>query len=94
MQPYRATREAECAGGEAIPIELRDPREVTHLRGRGPDGRVVEVQLTPDGVTALNPAFDVTPARLVTALVTEHGCIDASAEAIAALLARRAEGRT
>ena len=73
---------------------MRDPREVTHVRGRAADGQVLEVQLTPDGVVALNPALDVTPARLVTALVTEHGCVDARAPAVAALLARVAGARS
>ncbi|HMM86002.1 S-methyl-5-thioribose-1-phosphate isomerase [Azohydromonas sp.] len=68
-----------------IPIEQRDAREVTHLGGRGADGVVVEVQLAPDGTSALNPAFDVTPARLVDALITERGVVPATAEAIAAL---------
>ena len=68
-----------------IPIEERAHREVTHAVGRGPDGKTIEVQLVPDGSAAANPAFDVTPARLVTALVTERGVVEASAEAIAAL---------
>jgi methylthioribose-1-phosphate isomerase len=49
-----------------IPIEERSAREVTHLTGRNAAGELVEVQLVPDGSTAANPAFDVTPARLVT----------------------------
>ena len=89
-----STIDAGCPDGASIPIELRDPREVTHVRGRAADGQVLEVQLTPDGVVALNPAFDVTPARLVTALVTEHGCVDARAPAVAALLARVAGARS
>lgn len=68
-----------------IPIEQRDAREVTHLSGRGSDGAVVEVQLAPDGTPAINPAFDVTPARLVDALITERGVVPATAGAIAAL---------
>jgi methylthioribose-1-phosphate isomerase len=58
-----------------IPIEERSPREVTHLAGRNAAGQVVEVQIAPDGTRAANPAFDVTPARLVTALITEHGVV-------------------
>ena len=72
-------------GVAGIPIEQRDAREVTHLSGRGADGAVVEVQLAPDGTPALNPAFDVTPARLVDALITERGVVPATAEAIATL---------
>jgi methylthioribose-1-phosphate isomerase len=68
-----------------IPIEHRSPRELTHIAGRAADGSTVEVQLVPDGSAALNPAFDVTPARLVTGLVTERGCVPATAEALAAL---------
>ena len=67
------TIDASIADGAAIPIECRDPREVTHITGRAADGTNHEVRLVPDGVTALNPAFDVTPARLVDALITEHG---------------------
>lgn len=82
-----STLDPDCPDGDAIPIEERDAREVTHIRGRAPDGALVEVQLTPDGSPAANPAFDVTPARLVTALVTEHGVCEASEPAIRAHLA-------
>ena len=83
-----STIDPHCPDGDAIPIEERDAREVTHLRGRAATGEVVEVQLTPDGSPAGNPAFDVTPARLVTSLVTERGHCAARADAIAALLGR------
>ncbi len=72
--------------GDAIAIERRDPREVTHVRGRGPDGVVTEVQVVPDGSAALNPAFDITPSRLVTALITEHGRVDAAVAGIRRVL--------
>jgi methylthioribose-1-phosphate isomerase len=52
--------------GDSIPIEERDPREVTHGFGR---------QTAPDGVAVYNPAFDVTPAELIHAIVTERGII-------------------
>jgi methylthioribose-1-phosphate isomerase len=68
-----------------IPIEERSAREVTHLAGRNAAGEVCEVQLVPDGTKAANPAFDVTPARLVTGLVTECGVVEADAAAIARL---------
>jgi len=51
--------------GVLIPIEERDPREVTHVFGK--------VQIAPNGVRAANPAFDVTPARYITAIITEVG---------------------
>ncbi|RPH40494.1 MAG: S-methyl-5-thioribose-1-phosphate isomerase [Burkholderiales bacterium] len=72
------TVDRSLADGAAIPIEYRDPREVTHALGRGADGTPAELRLVPDGVAALNPAFDVTPARLVDALITEHGPCAAS----------------
>ena len=69
-------------GVAEIPIEARSAAEVTHIQGRlqeGPAaGQLAVVQLTPDGSAAFNPAFDVTPARLVTALITERGVADAS----------------
>ncbi|MDH4059186.1 MAG: S-methyl-5-thioribose-1-phosphate isomerase [Aquincola sp.] len=74
-----STFDATLPSGDAIPIEERTAREVTHLAGRDSRGRVVEVQLTPDGSGAVNPAFDVTPARLVTGLITEHGIVAAEA---------------
>jgi methylthioribose-1-phosphate isomerase len=72
-------------GVAEVPIEERSPREVTHLAGRAADGQVVEVRLTPEGSAAANPAFDVTPARLVTGLVTEHGVVPATEAALRAL---------
>jgi methylthioribose-1-phosphate isomerase len=65
-----------------IPIEARSAREVTHISGRAPDGAITSVQLTPDGSPGFNPAFDVTPARLVTALITERGVAPATAEGL------------
>jgi methylthioribose-1-phosphate isomerase len=61
-----------------IPIENRPAREVTHISGRLSDGGIATVALTPEGSGAANPAFDVTPARLVTGLVTERGIAEAS----------------
>jgi methylthioribose-1-phosphate isomerase len=46
--------------------------------GRAADGKVVQVRISPDGTDAANPAFDVTPARLVTGLITERGVAEAS----------------
>ncbi len=77
-------------GLAAIPIEERHPAEVTRVQGRAADGRLVSVQVTPDGSPAANPAFDVTPARLVDGLVTERGICPASAAGLAALFPERA----
>ncbi|PTX97683.1 S-methyl-5-thioribose-1-phosphate isomerase [Opitutus sp. ER46] len=65
-------------GVREIPIEERSAREVTHLAGRLPDGSVAAVALTPEGSPAANPAFDVTPARLITGLITERGVAEPS----------------
>jgi methylthioribose-1-phosphate isomerase len=70
-----------------IPIEERDAREVTHLWGALADGALGWVQVAAPGSPAANPAFDVTPARLVTGLVTERGCVAARAEALRELFA-------
>lgn len=72
-------------GVRDIPIEERDASEVTHISGKTARGEVVSVQLTPDGSTAGNYAFDVTPSRLVTGLITERGVCPASPEGLAGL---------
>jgi methylthioribose-1-phosphate isomerase len=77
------------ASGREIPIEQRDPEEVCRIQGRADDGRVVSVRLTPVGSPATNPAFDVTPARLLTGLITERGVCAASLAALAALFPER-----
>ncbi|MBX3026235.1 S-methyl-5-thioribose-1-phosphate isomerase [bacterium] len=59
-----STVDLACANGEAIPIEERAAREVTHLLDR---------QVAPNGVKVMNPAFDVTPHTLITAIITERG---------------------
>lgn len=68
-----------------IAIEERPSREVTHLTGRDAQGHLIEVQLVPDGSTAANPAFDVTPARLVTGLITERGVSPADERSLRAI---------
>jgi methylthioribose-1-phosphate isomerase len=80
----------DIADGVAeIPIEERDPTEVTRIHGRAADGRLVEVQVTPDGAQAANFAFDVTPARLVSGLITERGVCPASREGLLSLYPER-----
>jgi methylthioribose-1-phosphate isomerase len=78
-------------GVGGTPIEERDPTEVTHQRGRGADG-MTEIQLVPDGTAAANHAFDVTPSRLVSGLITERGRCDATEAGIASLFPERAGG--
>ncbi len=74
-----------------IPIEERAPEEVTRIVGRDENGTVRSVQVTPDGTAASNPAFDVTPARLVTGLLTERGACAASPEGLASLFPERSD---
>ncbi len=76
--------------GADIPIEDRDPREVTHVQGKDATGATSDVQISPDTTPARNPAFDVTPARLVTGLITERGVAEASMEGLAQLFPDRA----
>ncbi|MEM9578586.1 MAG: S-methyl-5-thioribose-1-phosphate isomerase [Pseudomonadota bacterium] len=68
-----------------IPIEERDARETTHVQGTRDDGTLGVVQVTPPGTSGGNPAFDVTPNRLVTGLITERGVCAATSEGLAGL---------
>jgi methylthioribose-1-phosphate isomerase len=77
-------------GPHGIPIEEREAREVTHVTGRDVDGLWVEVEVAAPGTHAANPAFDVTPARLVTGLITERGVAPATREGLLALYPERA----
>ena len=72
-----------------IPIEERDPEEVSHITGAGPDG-IVTVNTVPTETAISNFAFDVTPARLVTGLITEAGVCEASEAGLAGLFPDRA----
>ena len=63
-----STIDLACPNGDAIPIEERNAREVTH---------VFERQIAPSGIKVMNPAFDVTPHGLVTAIITERGVVRA-----------------
>jgi methylthioribose-1-phosphate isomerase len=79
----------EIESGAGIPIERRDSREVTHIEGWTDDGRRLAVRVTPQASPAANYAFDVTPARLVTALVTERGVCPASPAGLLELFPER-----
>jgi methylthioribose-1-phosphate isomerase len=79
----------DIESGSEIPIERRDPREVTHIEGWTDDGRRVAVRLAPTDSPAANYAFDVTPARLVTALITERGICPASRDGLLGLFPAR-----
>lgn len=72
-------------GVAEIPIEQRGAAEVTDVTGRTADGTIATVRVTPTDSPAANPAFDVTPARLVTGLITERGRCEASSEGLLSL---------
>ena len=72
-------------GVAEIPIEQRNALETTHIQGKAADGRIESVQVSPQGTTGGNPAFDVTPNHLVTGLITERGVSQATAQGLAEL---------
>ena len=74
--------------GTSIPIEERDPEEVTRVWGVDDDGVERRVRVTPEGTQAANYAFDVTPRRLVTGLVTERGVCAAEGAALRGMFGR------
>jgi methylthioribose-1-phosphate isomerase len=77
-------------GVAEIPIEQRGAEEVAMMTGKTKDGRIETVQIVPDGSPVANYAFDVTPARLVSGLITERGVLKANREALAAAFPERA----
>jgi methylthioribose-1-phosphate isomerase len=74
-----STVDLDTPDGSGIPIERRNEREVTHIAGK---------QMTPDGVSIENPAFDVTPAKYVAAIITENGVARAPYDESLAALAK------
>jgi methylthioribose-1-phosphate isomerase len=80
-------------GRAEIPIEQREDGEVATIKGMTKEGRLETVQVVPDGSPVANYAFDVTPARLVTGLITERGVIGANRAALAQTFPERAEVR-
>ncbi len=69
-------------GLQNIPIEQRDGTEVSEIKGRLPDGEIGSISITPQATTVVNYAFDVTPAKLVTGLITESGVVKANEESL------------
>jgi methylthioribose-1-phosphate isomerase len=76
-------------GIRQIPIEQRGAEEVTDMTGRTADGRIETVRIVPDGSPVANYGFDVTPARLVTGLITERGVLRADSAALSAAFPER-----
>lgn len=83
--PY-STFDMQLASGRDIEIEYRTPREITHVPGwLETENRLAEVRVTPAGADARNPGFDITPARLISGLITERGICEASQDGILGL---------
>ena len=76
-------------GVAEIPIEDRHGDEVTFVQGKMSDGTIGRLRISPEGSPAANPAFDVTPARLVTGLITERGIAEASAAGLKRMFPER-----
>jgi methylthioribose-1-phosphate isomerase len=86
--PY-STIDWSIERGTDIPIEERCVSEVLRIQGRLPDGAVASVAISADGTPARNPAFDVTPAKLVTGFITERGICEASRDGLLSLYPER-----
>ena len=82
--PY-STIDWSIEKGADIPIEERGADEVLNVQGRLSNGDIASVAISPEGTPARNPAFDVTPARLVTGLITERGVCAASRQGLLSL---------
>ena len=78
-----STIDFSIADGRGIPIEERSGQEVATISGLAEGGRIETVRIVPEGSPVANPAFDVTPARLVSGLITERGIIEADGAALA-----------
>jgi methylthioribose-1-phosphate isomerase len=83
------TLDVALASGDKVPIERRDQNEVLSVTGRNHLSESTRVAIAPSGTRAINFAFDVTPARLVTGLITERGVVTASEQALRASFAER-----
>ena len=83
------TLDPALASGSAIPIESRSADEVLAVSGSDASGRATKIAISAEGTGAVNYAFDVTPARLVTGLLTERGIATASPDGIRGLFPER-----
>ncbi len=89
-----STFDLAAPDGRSIPIERRHEDEVLYASGQADDGTLQRVRIAPPGSRAENPAFDVTPASLVTRLITEADLVEPDAAAIADIAGRRAPTHT
>jgi S-methyl-5-thioribose-1-phosphate isomerase len=81
-----STFDIDCASGDNIPIEQRDQKEVLLQDGPDPTGKMTRIWVCNPGSETLNPAFDITPAELITGIITEKGIIEPSVESVRNLL--------
>ena len=72
-----------------IPIEERNSKELSHIEGKDDEGKVKKILIYPNKSKAMNLAFDVTPAKYITKLITENGICDASTEGLNILYKKR-----
>ena len=77
-----STIDWDTKNSKDIPIEERNPNELSHLEGIDENGNVKKIQIYPKKSKALNLAFDITPAKYVTGLITEKGVCEASKEGL------------
>ncbi len=80
------TIDPDCNSGNLIPIEERSPDETLYMSGIADNGKIGRVRISPEKCTALNIAFDVTPAKYITGIITEHGIFPACREGIEKIL--------
>jgi len=71
------TFDLQTESGDKIPIEERSPDEVSYIRGKDNNGNITKVRITPEESPSKNPAFDVTPAKYITGIITEKGIVKA-----------------
>ena len=86
-----STIDLDCPSGKDIPIEQRSANEILYQTGKTDDGSVLRLLVCSPGSDALNPAFDVTPARFITRIITEKGIIQANEREILKLFSRQAD---
>jgi methylthioribose-1-phosphate isomerase len=77
-----STFDTSCSEGDEIPIEERSENELLYCEGFTTQGERLQLRSAPHGVSALNPAFDITPAKYITGIITEKGIISADANSI------------
>lgn len=83
-----STIDLNCDSGNMIPIEERDENEVLYQQGTDREGKLHEVLVCSPGSHAYNPAFDITPANLISGIITERGIVEAEKESILSLFDR------